>query len=798
VTGLAADLRYAVRTLAKSPGFTAIAVLTLGLGIGATSTVFTSVNALLLRPYPYRDQSRVMALREDKPSDDIRGNEVSYPNFVDWRAESRSFDDLAAYSGRSMNVAGGDEPELVRGEEVSDGTFRLLGMAPIVGRDFQPEEGRPGGPGVVLLSHGLWQRRFGGDRAIVGRPIQLNGVPTTVVGIMPEGFAFPGGAQLWVPLQRDATTGRGNHWLEVVGRLRPGVSNAQAHAELGAIAGRLAERFPDSNRGWTVSVVPLREHEIGSYRPVLYIMLGAVLFVLLIACANVANLQLARGAARQREIAVRTALGASRSRIVRQLLTESVVLALLGALIGLAFALWGNDLVNRAVPADRPFWMRFTIDGRVLAFTAGVAVLTGLLFGSSPALQAARGDLHESLKEGGRGGSTGRRHARLRSAFVVGEVALSLVLVLGATLLIRSFVQLQTAPIGFDRSHLLTVSVNLAGPAFDSSAQRQQFLAEAQGRLRALPGVSAAAAASSLPLTGDNTTSNITVEGVETPPESEALASWQTVTGEYFRALGLPVVRGRAISERDVSDSARVAVVNETMARLYWPHDEPVGKRFHLGTQGTWITVIGVARDVQRRLTDPPQNQFYLPYPHAPFRYMTILVRTTGEPGALAPAVRRTLRAAAPSLGLYNVRTMDEWFRQAMWESRLYGQMFGMFALVALLLASLGVYGVVAYMVAQRTHEIGVRMALGARAADVLRLVVRSGIGLTSVGVVLGIAGAAGMTGVLRRLLFGVSATDPFTFVTVPLFLLGVALLACYLPARRAARVDPVIALRYE
>ncbi|MGH7614215.1 MAG: ABC transporter permease, partial [Gemmatimonadales bacterium] len=402
------DLRYAMRTLVKSPGFTVVAVLTLGLGIGANAQVFTSVNALLLRPYPYRDPGSLVAVRTEKPSDGITADEVSYPNFVDWRAESRSFEDLAAHSGRTLNVAGGDEPELVRGEQISAGMFRLLGVTPSLGRDFLEADGQPGAPRVVLLSHSLWQRRFGGDQRILGQAIQLNGVPTTVVGVMSQGFGFPGSRELWVPLQLDPASGRGNQWLEVVGRLRPGATPAQAQAEVEGIAQRLAERYPDTNRGWSASVVPLREHEIGEYRPVLYIMMGAVAFVLLIACANVANLQLARAATRQREIAVRTALGASRGRIVRQLLTESVLLALLGAGVGLAFALWGNDLVNRAVPADRPFWMHFTIDARVLLFTAGVAVATGLLFGLSPALQASFMQLHESLKEGGRGGS-GRR-----------------------------------------------------------------------------------------------------------------------------------------------------------------------------------------------------------------------------------------------------------------------------------------------------------------------------------------------------------------------------------------------------
>jgi predicted permease len=798
MSSLAADLRYAIRNLVKSPGFAVVAVLTLGLGIGATTTVFTSVNALLLRPYPYQDQSRIVALRSDKPSEGFEGSEVSYPNFADWRQASRSYSDIAAYSGGSLNVAGGDEPELVRAARQSAQTFQVLGVVPLLGRDFRLDEDRVGAPPVALLSYGLWQRRFAGDRGILGRTIQVNGVPTTVVGVMPGGFEFPGTSQLWIPLRLDPTEGRGNTWLEVVGRLKPGVSIAQAHTELKAVAQRLADRYPEVNGGWTASVVPLREHEIGRYRTVLYIMLGAVLFVLLIACANVANLLLARGAVRQREIAVRTALGAGRARIVRQLLTESVLLAGLGAMAGLAFAAWGNGLVSAAVPADRPFWMKFTIDARVLLFTIGVAITTGVVFGISPAWQASRTDLHESLKEGGRTGAS-RHQARLRSAFVIGEVALSLVLVLGATLMMRSFVALRTVPIGFDRSHVLTLSINLAGPAYDSAAQRSAFLTTALARLRAIPAVTAAAAANDLPLSGGNVSSNIKIEGLETPSNTEYRATWEVVSPDLFRALGLPVVRGRAIEAHDYDDSSRVAVVNETMVQRYWPDQDAIGRRFRFGGEGSpWITVVGVARNVQRKPNAPAQNQFYVPYPLAPFRFMSFVVRTVGDPAAAAPAAQRAIREVAPALGVYSVQTMDEWYRQSMWESRFYGQMFTVFAIVALLLASLGIYGVVAFLVAQRTREIGVRLALGAATADVLRLVVRSGLGLTVIGVVLGLVGAVAMTGVLRTLLYGVSPTDPLTFVAVPVLLLGVALAASYLPARQAARVDPMVALRYE
>ena len=798
------DLRYALRTLGKTPGVALIAIVTLGLGIGATTTVFSCVNALFLRPFPYAKPLQLAALRSDNVKRGWIGSTVSYPNFLDYQAQARSFTGLAAHSGQSFNMSGGDEPERLEGATVTWNMFGLLGLAPSLGRDFGPDDGRVGAPNVVIVSQGLWERRFGADSGVLGRAITLSGRPYTVVGILPAPIQFPDDAQLWVPIAWSPTEQRGMNRLEVIGRLRDGVSFAAADAEMKGVAGRLAAQYPEDNGEWSASVVPLREDQTGEYRTVLQIMMGAVGFVLLIACANVANLMLSRAAARQREMAIRGALGAGRLRIVRQLLTESVLLALGGAALGVVIAMWGLDFVIAAVPADKPFWMVFSVDGRVLAFTVAVAVGTGVLFGLAPAWQTTRVNLHESLKEGSRGAGAGGGSARhrLRHTLVVVQVGLSMILLVGATLMIRSFLRLHQVDPGFDRHNVLASWVVLAGPRYDSVAARAAFFEQVLPRLRALPGVTGAAASQAPPLSQSSSVSSFSVEGWSVPPGERLEGNWQAVTAGFVSLLGVPVTRGRDLTEQDVRDSALVAVINQTMAGRYWPGQEALGKRFRFGSDepdSPWMTVVGIVGNVRHeKLSEPAEDQFYIPYTQSPYRGMMLLIRTTAAPAALAAAMRREVHAVDAQLPMFEMRTMAEMYRQSLWEQRLYSTMFGAFAAVALLLAAVGLYGVMSYMVTLRTHEIGVRMALGAQRSDMLRLVVRQGIRLTALGVLIGLAGAFAVTGTLKNFLYGVTPADPATFFGIPLLLSLVALLASWIPARRATRVDPMLALRYE
>jgi putative ABC transport system permease protein len=799
---MSSDLRYALRTLGKTPSFTAIAIICLALGIGVNATIFSCVNALLLRPFPYRDPQNLVAIRDENPKKGWTGNSITYPNFVDWRAEAKSLAGAGAYTGRAYNVAVGDEPEYVQGAGVSASMFRVLGVRPVLGRDFREEEDRVGAEKVALIGHGLWQRRFAGDTKIIGRQLKLNDENYTVIGVMPEKFAFPEVAQIWTPLSFDPTKFRGNHSLEAIARLKPGVSRAQAQSELVAIARRLELQYPESNTGWTVSVATLNEAELGpEVKSVVLIMMGAVTFVLMIACANVANLLLARTAERGKEIAIRTALGAGRARIVRQLLTESVLLAGAGGVLGIAVAHWGLKLIVANIPVTLPFWMEFNIDPTVLAFTMAVALGTGIIFGLAPALQASNPNLNETLRESGRGTSAGRRRQRTRSALVVTEVALSMVLLVGATLMIRSFLGLQQVDPGFDRRGVLALRMFLGGSAYDSLYQRRAFFERVLPRVRELPGVEAVSAVNNAPLSGSNNSSSFVVEGQTVALGDEPNAAWRSITPQYLATLKVPLRKGRMFTEQELADSAKVAVVNETMVQRFWPNEEPIGKRLRFGTANDtnpeWYQVIGVAADVkQRRLNAKPENQFYIPYTQAAYRGMSLLVRTTAEPSRSTDAVLRAIHSVDPNLPAYNVMTMDAMYRQSFWQPRLYGMMFGSFAFIALVLAAVGVYGVISYSVVQRTQEIGVRVALGAQTMDVLRLIVSHGMLLAGIGVGIGILGALGITRLLTSLLFGVTATDPLTFVAIPLLVAAIAFVASVVPARRAARVDPVVALR--
>ncbi|MDQ6828562.1 MAG: ABC transporter permease [Gemmatimonadota bacterium] len=797
------DLKFALRTLRKNPTVTVVAVLTLALGISVNATMYSCLNALLLRPFPYRDPDQLVALRDDNPTKGINGASVSYPNFVDWRANNRSLVGMTAFSGNSFNLAAKDGvPEQIEGGQITWDTFQLLGVQPVLGRNFRAEEDRPNAERVAMLAYDLWQRRFDGDRAILGKTISLNGDTYTIVGVMPSGFGFPNTSALWVPLALDPTQNRGMHFLNALARLKPGVTMEKARADLASISRRLESDFPESNAGWTLSMVSLHEQNGGDYRSVLYIMMGAVAFVLLIACANVANLLLARATTRSREMAIRAALGAGRGRIIRQLLIESLAIAIVGGALGALLAVGFLKLVVAGTPPDRPFWMVFAIDRDTLLYTLVLCLTTGLLFGLAPALQASGSALHESLKEGGRSGGSGAGRQRLRSGLVVVEVALSLVLLVGAGLMVQSFLKIQNVDPGFDRSNVLTMRVSLAGKQYDSTSARSAFYQQVLARAAALPGVQQAAMINSAPLSGNSNYTDFEVDGQTFPVGRKPTAAVRGVSANYFKSLRVPLRKGRLFVDHETWDSSRVTIVNETMATRFWPGKDAIGQRvaFNGDTSANkWYTIVGVVGDVHlRRLTSPPDNDWYLPYSAMPRRTMTIMVRTSGDAASLAPPMRDAVRSVDANMPVFSVRTMQSMYDASMWDRRLYGWMFAAFGGIALLLAAVGLYSVIAYMVAQRTREIGVRMALGARRADVVRLVLNRGLVLTGTGLLIGGVAAFAVMRTLKGLLFGVSSAEPLTFVGVAALLGAVAIAASVVPARRASTVDPAIALRNE
>jgi len=807
------DLRFGVRMLLKHRIFTIVAVLTLALGIGANTAIFSVVQAVLLRALPYSQPEQLVWIWEVCPKDDIKEESASVPNFTDWRNQSQSFKEMSAFAGAAPVLTNAGEPERIPGTSVTANFFVTLGVEPIIGRSFVAEENTPGKNRVVILSHNLWQRRFSSDPQIIGQTITLNGNPHEVVGVMPAGFKNPRPeetrpTELWLPLALDpAQAGRRNDFLRVVARLAPGVNINQARAEMDTITNGLAGQYPQTNFGWGVTILPLHERIVGNLRPALWTLMGAVGFLLLIACANVANLLLARAAARQQEIAVRTALGAGRWRLVRQFLTESVLLSLIGGVTGLVVGWWGIRLLIALSPDNIRRLSEVTLSGQVFAFTSALAILTGVVFGLVPALHAANPNLNKSLKEGGRGTSDGARSGRLRSALVVTEIALALVMLVGAGLMTRSFLRLQQVDPGFNPERVVTSLVSLPATKYPDGPQIIAFYHQLLERVRDTTGVEYAALGSGVPLaSGSYTTFFVEGRPVPRPEDLQPDADFLRVSRNYFAALGIQFIRGENFAERYAGGSPGAAIISQSMARKYFADEDPIGKRLTVGNPQpppgqtvAWRTIIGIVADTPSEQLDTPHYpQLYMPFDQNPQRSLMLIARTAGEPLGVVGALRNATQSLDGNQPLYNIRTMEDLMAASVAPRRFNMVLIGLFAGLGLVLAAVGVYGVISYSVNQRKHEIGIRVALGAGRRDILRLIVGQGLILTMTGVGLGLAAAFALTRLLEGLLFGVGVRDPLTFAGVAAVLAVVALLACYLPARRATRVDPMIALRHE
>lgn len=809
------DLRYGFRGLLRRPGFTGIAVLTLALGIGANTAIFSVVNAVLLRPLPFKDPDRVVMLwgflpRLAQSHDRLPS---SSGNFTSLQKDNHVFENLAAFRNWSWQSTGAGEPEQLQGVRVSADFFSAVGATPMLGHAFTSEQDTAGAAPVAIISHGLWQRQFGSDPNVVGKSITLTGENVMVIGVMPAGFQFPGGANMipglqfalqndvWMPLALTEKQKTDNSTLNlaVIGRLKPGVSLGQAELETRTIE----KSQPLATIGYTINLVSLHKQMAGGIQQILLVLLATVAFVLLIACANVANLMLARGAARQKEFAVRAALGAGRLQLIRQLLTESLLLSLVGGVIGFLVALWGNTLLISLIPKNVPRVHEIGIDTRILAFTLLVSFVTGILFGLVPAWQVSKLDLNESLKDGNRGTTSGGRQQRVRSLLVVSEVALAIVLLIGATLLTKSFSRLLNTNPGFDPANVLTMDVVLPTQPpsrYANDAEQISFFQQAIDHVKTLPGVEEAGAILSLPLTGAADSTNLIIEGRPAPARGQGPeADYTTVTSSFFQTLRIPLVRGRQFNAQDTKDAPGVIVINEALARKYFPNEDPIGKRFTVGFEKKPREIVGIVGSIkQAALNAEVRPAMYLPHPQAAPGAMTLVVRTAGDPRTIAPAVREQVRALDKDVPVARVGTMEEVLAVSVAPQKFSMLLVGLFAIVALVLAVVGIYGVMAYSVTQRFHEMGVRIALGASSNDVLKLILKNGMTLTAAGVALGLGGAFALTRFMSALLFGVTATDVTTFAGVSLALLFVACVACYVPARRATKVDPLVALRCE
>lgn len=816
---LVQDIRYSLRSLSKTPAFTAVAVFVLALAIGANTAIFTVVNAVLIRPLPYPNSDRLVMLWETNPRFQIGVDTlpVTPGTFMDWREQSNVFEYVSALGVGRFNLSGSGEPERISGASVSPNFFSLMGIEPRLGRAFLDDEEKPGANKVVVISYALWQRRFSGAEDIVGKPMTLDGESYTVIGVAPEGFQFPRArelpyfvgvsspTELWRPMTLTddfISRKRANHQLSVIAKLKPGVTREQAQAEMNAISARLEQAYSE-NQGIGAKVVPLGEQVVGNSRVALLVLMGAVALVLLIACANVGNLLLTRSSARRKEIAIRTALGASRSRIVRQLLIEALLLSLASAIAGTLLSFWGVKAMLSLSRETLPRVSEVSIDIRVLGFTVAIALLTSLLFGLTPALQASKINLTEALKDGSRGLSGGRGRSRVRSVLVIAEVALSLVLLIGAGLMIKSLAHLLKVDPGFKPDRTLTMNIALLGSKYPNVNQQIALFEDVTNRVEALPGVESAGLISSAPLSGGVYAGGFSIEGREPASANEDLsADRRMISPEYFKALGIPIINGRHFTDRDNQASTGVAIVSDTWARQFVPKDDPIGKRIKLGGRDStrpWLSIVGIAGDVRdTALESEARPCVYVPYPQFPALSMSLIARTSVDSKALIPAIRDEVWAVDRDQPVTDIKTMDQYVSDSVSPRRANALLLGIFAALALVLAAVGMYGVMSYGVTQRVHEIGIRMALGAQKSDVIELIVGNGMTLVLAGVMIGLAGALALSRVLSSLLYGVSATDPMTFAGVSLVLIAVALLASYIPARRAAKVDPMIALRCE
>lgn len=799
------DIKYAIRSLIHDRAVTAIVVVCLALGVGINSTLFSVIDGVMIQSLPFVEAERLLILNETFERGGVREAGVSYQTLRDWKAQSTALSAIVATSGRSITLSDGAEPERYAGAAITWDLFPTLGVPPALGRPFNPQDDRTGAEPVVILSDDVWRRRYNSDAGIVGRAVAVNGRPHTVVGVMPPKFSFPENQKIWIPLTPIAEAEpRTNRSLFTFARMKPGVDLARARADVAAMAAAVAAQFPATSDGWSAMARPMAEEFIPEdVRLVLLTMMGAVTLVLLIACANVANLMLVRASGKQREFSVKAALGAGRGRMVRQLLTECVVLGLAAAPLGLAIAYLGIWLLDGAVsPDDIPYYIQWQISPRVIAYTVAVSALTGLVFGLAPAVQAGRLNLTDALRDGARGSGQSGRRARIRNSLVIAEVALALVLLVGASLFVRSFFNLQSASPGFNTAPLLALRFYMTGETYAQPAQRAQRVEDVIRRVEALPGVESAYASNFIPLDGGGGNGSAIVDGRTTPRGEEPAILFIAVTPHFQKTMGLGLIRGRDFTDAEGASLAPVAVINDTMAKTLWPAAEAVGGRFRLADAepAEWFTVIGVAPDIQPydMTDDAPRPAAFVPYPYAPSPNTGIVVRTTANPAGLAPAARREIRASDSGLAVFDVRTMEDLRQSNFWQFRLFGFMFGIFGAAALFLAGIGVYGVLSFSVSQRTQEMGVRLALGAQRSDVLRLVVRQGVVLALVGVGVGVIGAFGVTRVIASLLYNVTPSDPISFIGVALFLTAIAFVASYLPAKRATTVDPIVALRNE